>query len=204
MKRASLLISILLLLPAASFSQTPPAAAGTSTGRVAVVDFNRAVTENTEGKKAVTTFNTDMSKLQGEFQALQESVEKMETQLRTGDKALSDTVKANLTKQIDAANIELNRKNEDAQKNMGDRQNELFGPVAQRAKIVLDAYAKEMGYSIVFDTSNQQNNNIIYSDDVAEITTEIIRRIDADFAKTPAAKAPPAAKPPAASTPAAK
>jgi hypothetical protein len=45
-----------------------------------------------------------------------------------------------------------------------------------------------MGYSVVFDTSNQQNNNIIYSDEVAEITTEIIRRIDADFAKTPAAK----------------
>jgi outer membrane protein len=187
MKRASLLISILALLPAASFAQAP-AAAKPSTGRVAVVDFNRAVTDNAEGKKAVATFNTDMGKLQGEFQALQESVEKMETELRTGDKALSDTAKAALTKKIETTNVELNRKNEDAQKTMGDRQNELFGPVAQRAKAVLDAYAKEMGYSIVFDTSNQQNNNIIYSDDVAEITTEIIRRIDADFAKTPAGK----------------
>ena len=159
MKRASLLISILVLLPAALFAQTPAAAPGTS-GKVAVVDFNRAVTDNSEGKKAVATFNTDMTKLQSEFQALQESVEKMEAQLRTTDKALSDTAKATLTKQLESANGELNRKNEDAQKTMGDRQNELFGPVAQRAKVVLDAYAKEMGYSIVFDMSNQQNNNI--------------------------------------------
>ena len=184
MKRASLLISILALLPAALIAQSPAPAA--SSGKVAVVDFNRAVTENSEGKKAFTTFNSDMAKLQGEFQALQESVEKMETQLRTGANALSDTAKADLTRKIDAANVELNRKNEDAQKTMGDRQNELFGPVAQRAKVVLDTYAKEMAYSVVFDTSNQQNNNIIYFQDVAEITTEIIRRIDADFAKTPA------------------
>jgi outer membrane protein len=188
MKRASLLISILVMLPAALFAQTPAAATGTSSGKVAVVDFNRAVTDNSEGKKAVATFNTDMTKLQSEFQALQESVQKMEAQLRTADKALSDATKATLTKQLETANVELNRKNEDAQKTMGDRQNELFGPVAQRAKVVLDAYAKEMGYAIVFDMSNQQNNNIIYNDEVAEITTEIIRRIDADFAKTPAGK----------------
>src|SRR5690348_10440060 len=105
MKRASLLILILVLLPAAIFAQAPAAASGAS-GKVAIVDFNRVVTDNTEGKKAVTTFTTDMSKLQTEFQKLQESIEKMETQLRTTDKALSDTAKATMTKQLEAANVE--------------------------------------------------------------------------------------------------
>src|SRR5688572_16674170 len=108
MKRASLLICILVLLPAALSAQAPASSSPASTGRVAVVDFNRAVTENSEGTKAMATFNADMTKLQGEFQALQESVEKMETQLRTGANALSDTAKADLTKKIDAATVELN------------------------------------------------------------------------------------------------
>jgi hypothetical protein len=58
-------------------------------------------------------------------------------------------------------------------------------------------YSSENGFGVVFDSSSQANS-IIYVQDVADITTEIIRRIDATAAKTPAAapaSAPKATEP---------
>ena len=192
MKRASLVISLFLLIPAALLAQTPSASGSAGGLKVAVVDFNRAVTESAEGKKGVQQLQKEMADLQTEFEGLQKSLEDMETRLRTGDKALSDVAKADLTRKIDATTTELNRKNEDAQKKVQERQSVLFGPVAQRAQGVLQAYAQEMGFAVVFDVSSQASN-IIYFQDVADITTELIRRIDADVAKAPAR--PPAAAP---------
>jgi outer membrane protein len=173
-----------LLLPAAILAQAPASSAG---GKVAVVDFNRVVTESAEGKKAVTAFNGEVSKLQTDFEALQKSIAADEEKLRTGQNVMSDAAKAELTRKIDANNTSLTRKNEDAQKQVAEKQNELFGPVAQLAKSVMDAYAKESGYAVVFDMSSQANN-IIYFDPVADITTEVIRRVDAEAAKKTAPK----------------
>jgi Skp family chaperone for outer membrane proteins len=124
----------------------------------------------------------------------------METRLRTGDRTLSDVAKADLARKIDSTNTELTRKNEDAQKIVQERQGALFGPVAQRAQAVLNAYAREMGFAVVLDTSNQASS-VVYFADVADITTELIRRIDAEEAKAAPARTPAPAAP--AATPAA-
>jgi Skp family chaperone for outer membrane proteins len=102
-------------------------------------------------------------------------------------------VKNDLTRQIDQTNTEMNRMNEDAQKELGDIQQKLFRPIAERTSKVLNAYAQETGYSVVFDVSSQANS-IIYVQDVADITTEIIRRVDAEVAKPAAKPAEPAKK----------
>ena len=181
MKRASFVMVLVLLLPLVSLAQAP---ANAPASKVAVIDFNRVVTESANGKKAVTSFNGEVAKLQTEFESLQKQIADNEEKLRTGQNVLSDAVKADLSKKIETDNTLLTRKNEDAQKIVADKQNELFGPVAQIAKAVLDKYAAEAGYSVVFDTSSQANN-IIYHNEVADITTEVIRRVDAESAPKP-------------------
>ena len=108
-----------------------------------------------------------------------------------------------MAKQIDDKQTLLTRMNEDAQKEVPELQSKLLGPVADRTQKIIKSYADEAGIAVVFDISSQ-NSAIIHSSDLADITTEVIRRIDADIAKSPApaAKAPapaaPAARPPAA------
>jgi Skp family chaperone for outer membrane proteins len=225
MKRQFLVVLILMMLPVALVAQapaatppqqappaaaprpaaTPPAAASsaaTGASRVAVVDFQRAVTENAEGKKAQEAYVAEITKRQGEFDKKQKFIDEAQTKLRTQEKLLADAVKADLAKQIDQTTTELNRMNEDAQKDLPDLQQRLFRPIAERTQKVLSAYASETGFGVVFDVSSQASS-IVYVQDVADITTEIIRRVDADAAKspTPAATAPAAAPKPA--TPAA-
>ena len=194
MRKASLVL-VGLLLPAALFAQAPAAAAGAAgAGRVAVVDFQRAITENSEGKKAQEKFLGELNKRQKEFEDKQKAMTDAQTKLQNGDKALSDTAKADLAKQVDKLNTDLQRMNDDAQKDLGDLQQQLFRPIAEKTQEVLKSYSTENGFAVVFDSSSQANS-IIYRDDVADITTEIIRRVDATAAKAPAA---PAAAPKAA------
>ena len=194
MRKASLVL-VGLLLPAALFAQAPAAAAGAAgAGRVAVVDFQRAITENSDGKKAQEKFLGELNKRQKEFEDKQKAMTDAQTKLQNGDKALSDTAKADLAKQVDKLNTDLQRMNDDAQKDLGDFQQQLFRSIAEKTQEVLKSYSTENGFAVVFDSSSQANS-IIYRDDIADITTEIIRRVDATAAKAPAA---PAAAPKAA------
>jgi Skp family chaperone for outer membrane proteins len=190
MRKLSWVVLIGLLVPAGLFAQ----AAGAGAGRVAVVDFQKAVTENSEGKKAQEKFMGELNKRQSEFEAKQKAMTEAQTKLQTGDKALSDAAKADLAKQIDKLTTELQRMNDDAQKELGEFQQTLFRPIAEKTQDVLKSYSEENGFAVVFDVSSQANS-IIFRQEVADITTEIIRRVDAAPAKAPAAAAPKAAEP---------
>ena len=194
------------MLPAALFAQAPApapaaqapketsaAAASAGAGRVAVVDFQKAVVENTEGKKAQERFMAEVNKRQKDFEGKQKSLTDAQNKLQTQAQVLTDTVKGDLNRQIDKLNTELQRMNDDAQKDLGDLQQQLFRPIMEQTQKVLQAYSAENGFAVVFDVSSQANS-IIYVQDVADITTEIIRRVDANVAKAPAA-APAAPKP---------
>src|SRR5229473_1908065 len=185
-----------IALPAALLAQgqaqAPPAAAPTTkespaagpSGRVAVVDFQKAVLENLEGKKAQEKLMAEVSKRQKDFEEKQKSLADAQNKLQTQGAALNDTVKAELSRQIDKLNTDMQRMNDDAQKDIGDLQQQLLRPIADRAQKVLQAYSTENGISVVFDVSNQ-TNNILYVQDVADITTEIIRRVDSELVKAP-------------------
>ncbi|HEY2384714.1 MAG TPA: OmpH family outer membrane protein [Terriglobia bacterium] len=199
------LVTLILLVPAALLAQAPagtsaanaaaPAAAGATAGRVAVVDMQRAITENAEGKKAQEKFKVEFEKKQKDFEEKQKLLADTQTKLQTGDKALSDATKAEMTRQVEKLNTDLQRMNDDGQKDLGDLQQQLFRPIAEKTQDVLKAYSSENGFAVVFDSSSQANS-IIYASDVADITTEIIRRIDATPTKpatAPANQVSPAA-----------
>jgi Skp family chaperone for outer membrane proteins len=191
--------------PAAA-AQTPketPAGASAPTGRVAVVDFQKAVFENVEGKKAQEKLMGEVNKRQKDFEEKQKALSEAQSKLQTQDKVLTDTAKADLSRQIDKLNTELQRMNDDAQKDLGDLQQQLLRPIADRTQKILQAYSLESGFSVVFDVSSQASS-IVYVEPVADITTEVIRRVDAEMAKSPTPPAPAVPAPrPAAPAPAA-
>jgi outer membrane protein len=205
MKKLSLVSLTALLLPAGLLAQAPTPSGGAAGGRVAVVDFQKAVTENQEGKKAQERFMGELNKRQKEFEDKQKAMTDAQTKLQTGDKTLSAEAKAELAKQIDKYQTELQRMNDDAQKDLGDLQQQLFRPIAEKTQDVLKSYSAENGFAVVFDISSQQGNSIVFNDPVADITTEIIRRVDAappspprNAVAAPSTTAPKQATPPAA------
>ena len=189
MRKVMFIVLLSLLTPVALLAQSaPPAvaprpaapvavAAGGS--KLAVIDFQAALASNAEGRKAQAYLAAEVTKRQGEMEKMQKSLDDAQNKLRTQDKALSDTAKADLTREIDRLGTDLQRKNDDAQKELGDLQQRLLRPIAERLQKVLQIYAVEMGYAVVLDAMS-----VVYFQDTADITTEIIRRVDADVTAT--------------------
>lgn len=202
MKRLGLMV-LLLLLPAAMFAQAPapaqpaapapapraaaPAAAprpaaAAGASKLAVIDMRRAMTESTDGKKAADQWVAEMTKKQTDFDKLQKELQDLQTRLTTQAAALSETARADITRQVDQRTTQMERMNQDAQKELGDLQQQLLSPIAAITNRILQAYAVENGFALVFDRSSEFNS-ILYWDDVVDVTTEIIRRVDAETSK---------------------
>ena len=189
-----------LLLPVVGlFIGTPLVQAQVS--KVAIVDFERALVESVEGKKSSDKFNATLQSKQTDGQKRQQELEDAQKKLQTQERTLSEAAKANLQKDIDRRTTELQRFNEDSQKELQSLRDELLRPIAEKASAILNQLAAERGYTLVVDTSNPQNN-VVWFNPANDITTELTRRIDAATAATSnAAPAPAGARPGTAAPP---
>jgi outer membrane protein len=169
---------------------------------VAVVDFERAVVENEEGKKASDKFNAEVQARQSDLEKRQREIEDLQKKQQVGVRTLSEAAKADLQRDIDRRTRDLQRINEDAQKDLQVLRDQLLRPIAERATAILNAMAAEKGYTVVVDTSDP-NNNVLWANPQNEITAELVKRINAS--KPPeTAKPEPPPKPAPTTSPAPK
>jgi outer membrane protein len=170
--------------------------------RVVAVDFERAVVQSAEGKKASDRFNAALQAKQTDVEKRQKELDDLTKKLQNGARTLSDAVKADTQKDIDRKTLDLQRVNEDAQKELEVMRDELLRPIAQKATAILNAMAQQQGYTLVVDVSNPQNN-VAFVNQKNDVTEVLIKAIDAETAKeaasAPAPTAPP--KTPAPATP---
>jgi outer membrane protein len=165
--------------------------------KVAVVDFEKAVVESAEGKKSSDRFNGTLQAKQAEGEKRQKELEDAQRKLQTQERTLSDTAKANLQKDIERRTTELQRYNEDAQKELQSLRDELLRPIAERASAILNAMAAEQGYTLIVDVSNPQTN-VVWFNPKNDITAELTKRIDAELAKASESRPAPAGSAPVA------
>jgi len=165
---------------------------------VVVVDFEGAVVGSAEGKRSSDKFNATVQAKQNELGKKQQELDDQQKKLQNGARTLSDQAKSDLQRDIDRRTTELQRLNEDAQKELSLTRDELLRPIADRASAILNAMAKESNYTLVIDISNPETN-VIWKNPKNDITEELIKRIDASAPKEPAkpAAAPATNKPPA-------
>lgn len=166
--------------------------------KVVVVDFEKAVVESNEGKKASEKFNATLQSKQGEIEKKQKDIEDQQKKLQNGARTLSEQAKADIQKDIDRRTTELQRSNEDAQKELQTARDELLRPIADLATQVLNAMADQENYTLVIDISNP-DSNVVWKNPKNDITDELIKRINAATAanagKTEAPKTPAPAPP---------
>jgi outer membrane protein len=183
-------------------SQAAPAAepAFPAGAKYAFVNIQRIAAESQQGKALalrVQALNQQkVTELNQKNTALQASQQKLDS----GASVLSDTARAQLAKDIDRQQTEIQRFTDDAQKEVEELQNELQQEFQQKLGPVIQQVAQEKKLEILFSALDA---GIIWADAGLDLTGEVIRRFDA-AAPAPAAAAAPAPRPaaPAASAPA--
>jgi outer membrane protein len=172
--KTSVLVAIVTLVPGLFLMQ---ASGGSS---VAVIDFERIVSEAPGGKDALDKLNAFTTDQRAAIAKKQQETDDLANKLRTQDRALSETARTQLNKDLQTAEVTLQTMADDAQKKLAQMRLELLTPVEQKAAMAVSAYANEHSVKIVLDSSSLQNG-LVYVHDTADITTEIIRRIASDL-----------------------
>jgi Skp family chaperone for outer membrane proteins len=147
---------------------------------VAVVDFERAVSEAPGGKDAITKITTFRNEQLAAITAKQKEATELEDRLRVQDRVLTADTRTQLTRNLETTRTTIQTMGEEAQKKLADMQQQLITPIEQKTAMAVGAYAAEHGLKIVLDASTLQNG-LVYVHDTADITSEIIRRIAADM-----------------------
>jgi Skp family chaperone for outer membrane proteins len=168
------LLAIATLLPGLFLMQ----ASGGNT--VAVIDFERAISEAPGGKDAINKLNTFNNEQMAAIAKKQQEAQALADRIRIQDRALSEPARAQLNKDLQAAEASAQTTADDAQKKLTQMRQELLMPIEQKTAMAVSSYAAEHGVKIVLDSSALQGG-LVYVHDTADITTEIIRRIASDL-----------------------
>ena len=174
---------------------TAPATGGAVTvaeGKFAIID-TEAFGDQKEGiQRLVAAFQT----VEREFKPRRDEIQTLKTRYDSLVKEVNDTkavaAPAALQAKADQASqleIEIKRKQEDGQKALDKRVQELTGPVYQDIGNALQAYAKARGLSVVFDVSKMQGVLMVVDGGI-DITNAFIADYNQRNPATTAAAAP--------------
>jgi len=187
--------------PAPAAQAAPAPAPFPAGAKYAFINIQRIAAESAQGKSLssrVQTLNTQkVNELNEKNKALQTAQQKLDS----GGSVLSDAARAQLEKDIDRQQTEIQRFTDDAQKEVQELQNELQAEFQQKLGPVIQQVAQEKKLEILFSALDA---GIVWADAGLDLTSEVIRRFDAaNPAATASAPAAPTAAPaaPAAAAP---
>jgi outer membrane protein len=181
--------------PAPAAPQTPaPAAAAPrefpAGAKIAYVVLQRIANESADGRVATTRIQALQQKKAAELNEKNKSLASAQQKLEKEGSVMSLTAQTDLQKQVERLNLEVQRFTQDAQQEVQELQQQLQAEFQQRLEPVLQAVAQEKGLQFVF---NGPDAGLVWADAALDISTDVIRRLDA--AKPPAAPAKPPAAP---------
>jgi outer membrane protein len=154
---------------------TPPAPFPEG-AKVAFVVLQRIANESAEGKAASARIKALQEKKASELAERQKQLQGIQAKLEKEASVMSATAQADLAKQAERLNTEIQRFTQDAQQELGDLQTQLQQQFEARVTPVLEEVRKEKGLHFVF---NAQESGLVAADPGLDITLDVIKKLDA-------------------------
>jgi outer membrane protein len=164
--------------------------------KVGAINIQAAMTGTKEGQKAAAELEQRLLPRKKAIDAKAAGIRELQDRLQRGGAAMSESAKADLTRQIDERTKNYNRDMEDAQAELSDENRRLIQDMTNKMTKILDEYAAANNFSVIFDVSNP-NTPVLYTSNMIDITREIISLYDKAHppGAAPAPAAPAAPKP---------
>jgi len=204
--------------PAGTPSATPPAPAAQAApapapapapfppgAKIAFVDFQRVAAESVEGQISTVKINALVTKKQAEGAEKAKSLQTNQQKLAQSGSVMSEPARSALEKDIERQQREGERFQQDAQAEINELQQELQLEFQKKILPLVQQVREERGLQILFSRADA---GIVSWDPGIDVTSDVIKKLDAATPKgaaasTPARTAPAAApKAPAPAPPA--
>src|SRR5918995_5041569 len=174
--------------PAAPPAQTTPAPAPAAApkpfpegSKVAFVVLQRIVNESAEGKAASAQIQALQQKKANELTEKNKQLQALQQRLEKEGAVLSASATGDLQKQIEKANVDIQRFTQDAQQEIQDLQNALQGQFQLKIDPILAQVGQEKGLHFIF---NGPDSGLVWADLGLDISADVIKRLDAGYKPT--------------------
>jgi len=179
-----------------------PAASPAGAGKVGVINIRAAIGNTAEGKQAQAELQSKFAPQQTEIENMNKQINDLRQRLAACEGKCSQDEIQRLTTQGQRLTAQFDRKNNEFNEDSQAALSEVIDRIGRKMVDVLDKYAGQNGYSVVLDSS-AQNNPILFAASQIDVTQEIVRLYDQAYPVKGGAPAPksPAAKPAPSTTP---
>ena len=183
----------------ASGAGAPGAAAS---GKVGVLNVRAAILGTAEGKMASAELQSQFAPRQTELENMNKQINDLRQRLAACEGKCSQEEITRLTTQGQRQAQQLERKQNEMQEDANAAQADVFERLGRKMNDVLDRYARENGYIVLFDYSAQNTPIVNFSNQV-DVTQDIVRLYDQAYPVKGGVPTPakPAAARPGANTP---
>lgn len=162
--------------------------------KIAIINIQDAITRTLEGQKLAKDLQGKYGPTRDKLGRLQNEIQSLRDQLSRGANTMSDEARNKLGRELQNKERDLQRDTEDAQLEFNQAQQLALNDISGKLMTVIDKYAKENSFAIVFDVSSPQSP-VLYAVNEILITNNIIELYDQEH---PVASATEAAVSPAA------
>lgn len=142
--------------------------------KIAVVDFQRALNETAEGKKARSTLETRFEKTRVSLEADRAELEQKKQNLEAQAVMLSPQALATKQQDYNAEAMAFQQRLVESQQEMATMEQELTGDILTKLSEVANAMSQEQGYTLVVEATA-----VVFSDPSLDITEQVITRYNA-------------------------
>jgi outer membrane protein len=198
MRSFAVLAALGLTLGAApSYAQAPqpatPSSAAAAGAKFAFINVQRIASESAEGKASTAKVQALNQQKVAQLNDMNKKLQADQQKLQSGASVLNESARAQLERDIDRQQKEIQRFTQDAQEEVQQLQGDLQNSFQQKLMPVIQQLVQERGLEILF---SQADAGIVWADPKLDITAEVIQRFNS--AGPPAAT--PSTTPPATST----
>jgi Skp family chaperone for outer membrane proteins len=153
-----------------------PAGAPAGPMKIAVINTEQILLDSQTGKKALADLKKVQDQKEAELNAKQEEIKVLQAKIDSGRLSLAQDKLADLEKQLEDKVIAGRRLQDDANRDLNKKKDDVLGSVDQRVMPVITQLGKEMGFTLIF---RKFESGLIYADDAIDITPLVIQRLDA-------------------------
>jgi Skp family chaperone for outer membrane proteins len=180
--------------PAQAPAQAPAPAAPAviPPAKIAWINLEEAILKSEEGKRELGEVQKFVEKMNQQLQGLQKELDALRNQLQVQADKLTDDARADMEEQIDAKQTNLQRFQQDTQKEIDNRRNRATNTLGRKMVPVIEKVSKEKGLSALFYLNSARDG---WVDPSMIITEEIIKAYNQAYPLS-AARAPEAGQKP--------
>jgi len=168
--------------PPATTTPAPPAPAPKPPApfpegaKIAFIDIQAVASNSAEGKAATAKLDELRKKKNSELLAKQNALKAMNDKLQAGGTVLNDTARAQLEKDIEKANRDMQYAQQDAQQEVQDLTNQLQGEFQEKLNPIIEQVRADKGLLMILSV---RDSGIVAADPGLDLSSEVIKRFDA-------------------------